>query len=280
MGTQMNISTETVTPAIAREWLTHNIDNRSPREASIESYAQDMLAGRWQLTGESIKFAEDGRLLDGQNRLMAVIKSGIPIETVVVRGLDPRSQIAMDGGIARTSGDALGFARQDGESKYLLGATSRNCLAWTMGWIKHSRQTIGAVSTSAIVEFVQTDPRIHQAVQLGSKYGRSGKARLTMPSPAPLGFFAWLATGRGATWEDVESFAADVSEARSDGAGDPRAAVIQRFMSAQTSRESLNTVSQTHIFSRGWNAYRAGEQLHRIQLTKGADPMPFCVPLP
>lgn len=57
-----------VTPELAAEWLNHNTRNREKRPKRIAAYARDMAAGRWRRSGEAIKFAPDGTLLDGQNR--------------------------------------------------------------------------------------------------------------------------------------------------------------------------------------------------------------------
>ncbi|TDC95402.1 hypothetical protein E1161_04230 [Saccharopolyspora aridisoli] len=55
---------ETVRPSTAREWLKHT-RNRNWRPDRIVRNAHDMRAGQWSMTGEPIKFAHTGRLLDG-----------------------------------------------------------------------------------------------------------------------------------------------------------------------------------------------------------------------
>ena len=65
-----------VTPELAAEWLTHNTHNRGLKPIAIKRFAEDMTTGDWQWNGESIRFAADGTLLDGQNRLHAIVDSG------------------------------------------------------------------------------------------------------------------------------------------------------------------------------------------------------------
>ena len=60
-----------ITPELAHEWLGFNTHNRNIRQRIVTAYAADMTGGDWQWNGESIKFAEDGTLLDGQHRLAA-----------------------------------------------------------------------------------------------------------------------------------------------------------------------------------------------------------------
>lgn len=65
-----------VTPSIAKEYLEANKSNRRVKTPLIAQYSNDMANGRWKEdTGELIKIAKSGRILDGQHRLLAVIKS-------------------------------------------------------------------------------------------------------------------------------------------------------------------------------------------------------------
>jgi hypothetical protein len=65
-----------------------------------------MKAGGWRLNGETIKFYEDGTLADGQNRLEAVIRSGVPIEMEVRYGI-PNDVTTFDIGSNRNMHDIL-----------------------------------------------------------------------------------------------------------------------------------------------------------------------------
>lgn len=94
---------ETITPEIAREYLSKN--SRNPRKtmnpAVIRKYADDIKAGLWQLNGEAIIFDEDGFLKNGQHRLCAVIQANKPMSTLVVRGV-AREITTWDGQYRRT----------------------------------------------------------------------------------------------------------------------------------------------------------------------------------
>jgi hypothetical protein len=96
-----------ITPSIARILLTKNIGNRNVSEDYINEYAGRISRGEWWLNGAAIKIAWNGRLLDGQTRLEAVIKAGLPITTMVTYGLHPESQMTMDMGKKRSQADVL-----------------------------------------------------------------------------------------------------------------------------------------------------------------------------
>lgn len=86
---------------------TYNAHNRPMKPGNIKLYAEDLKAGNWGLTGDTIKFGSDHRLKDGQNRLSAVVQSGVPMTTHVVFGIDPELFARMDIGKVRTGGDVF-----------------------------------------------------------------------------------------------------------------------------------------------------------------------------
>ena len=99
---------ESITPSIARAYLAQNIDNnRHLSDRIVAVYAQQMQKGEWKFNGDSIRFDEKGRLIDGQHRLSAIAKAGITIECIVVRGLSSDSVESIDMGRKRTVGDVL-----------------------------------------------------------------------------------------------------------------------------------------------------------------------------
>ena len=100
----MDIRQETITPDMARQYLMFNTENyRSLNKDRIVSYANDMKNGKWQFNGEGIKFDESGKLIDGQHRLHAIVRSGVPVQMLVIRGVENGINI-YDVGSARSMG--------------------------------------------------------------------------------------------------------------------------------------------------------------------------------
>lgn len=121
-----------ITPTLAAEWLKRNTQNRCKKERKQTQYAADMAAGRWRVDGSAIRFARDGRLLDGQNRLMAIIKAGVTVKSVVMAGIPDAAQHVMDTGAPRTLNDDL---RMSGETN------SVGCAAATGFLVRRERST-------------------------------------------------------------------------------------------------------------------------------------------
>ena len=92
-----------VTPNIAREWLKTNESNRTLRPQRVRQYANDMKAGKWNLTGQGITFGKNGNLLDGQHRLHAIILADTAVDMLVVT--DAEVCGTYDGNLVRSHSD-------------------------------------------------------------------------------------------------------------------------------------------------------------------------------
>ena len=102
----------TVTPDMARKMLEHNDGNRPKKKPVVARYAAVMLAGNWSLSPDGLIFGRDGRLLQGQHRLSAVIVADVPIDFVVWTNVDDNVFRVLDRGVIRTASDALGIDRK------------------------------------------------------------------------------------------------------------------------------------------------------------------------
>ncbi len=74
-GPKVAVSIVAVTPDTARRWLQRNGINRPLRDYRINLYASEMVAGRWTVDASAICFDSQDRLLNGQHRLHAVVRS-------------------------------------------------------------------------------------------------------------------------------------------------------------------------------------------------------------
>ena len=97
----------TITPDIAQAYLTKNVNNRNHSAMTVSTYARDMKAGRWMMTGDPIQFDTNGNLLNGQHRLMACVEADTPFDTVIVYGLPAELQAVIDTGKPRSLADKL-----------------------------------------------------------------------------------------------------------------------------------------------------------------------------
>jgi len=89
------------------KWISgeKSVNYRKLRRPRAQRMADDMARRAWDLNGESIKYNDDGLLVDGQHRLLASVLSGCSFWSAVVHGIKTHSNI--DTGSARTLANEL-----------------------------------------------------------------------------------------------------------------------------------------------------------------------------
>lgn len=115
-----------ITPEIAEEMLRNNPINRTIKSKRVNKYAREIQSGKWTATPTPISISPSGRLLDGQHRLLAVIKAGIPIKAPIA--YDVPEDTVFDRGAERDTGDALfmrGVIDKDVSSRRVISVIYR-----------------------------------------------------------------------------------------------------------------------------------------------------------
>jgi hypothetical protein len=122
-----------LTPTLAQILLDNNPNNRSISDLTVNTYISDIEKGLWRINGEGIIVSNCGRLIDGQHRCTAVIRSGVSIQTLIVFGPDYVSRTSVDMGRIRTPGD---FLEIHGASEHKTAAAVTSAL---LQFEKHGR---------------------------------------------------------------------------------------------------------------------------------------------
>lgn len=95
-----------ITPEEAKEILSKsNINNRNIRFRYVEWLAKLIVEGQWMVTHQGIAFDRNGRLVDGQHRLLAISKSGKNTPILVTTNLEEDSYNHIDIGRIRSRSD-------------------------------------------------------------------------------------------------------------------------------------------------------------------------------
>lgn len=154
MSNKPKVEIRDVTPEWAREILEKHdkrIEEGSFRQRprshkAVQTYATDMKAGNWGVTGQGISFDEDGNLLDGQHRLAAVVLAGVTVRMLIMWDVPTqvskhiRSQDVMDIGRKRMVAQQLAI---DGFTYYAEVATTARllCVVASGFWHRHPNST-------------------------------------------------------------------------------------------------------------------------------------------
>lgn len=164
-----------VGPELARKWLDRNMGNRPVSVATVVRYAEEMSKGRWKMTGDPVRFSTTGKLIDGQHRLHAVIKSGVTINVLVITDLQDSIFNVIDTGRGRGKADILSI-----EYGLPFETTKLLASAATIAYFyEHGAYSLkGALSHEDLAEHVRANPRLISSAQ----YVHDNVPRL---SPAP-----------------------------------------------------------------------------------------------
>ena len=248
-----------VTPAMAGAWLAANPHNRNPRRNVVAAYAADMSDGFWQFNGDTIRFATDGGLLDGQHRLAAIVEADAVEACIVVRGLPWTAQETVDGGARRKFGDVLKL-RGEVNAEH-LSAILRRITLWEMG----SRRTelniqpTNAQMSATLDKYGWVRDILHPARAVADASGLT---------PSVVGACWWLFSRIDT--EDCEHFMTQVRYGEGLKRRDPvyelRAAIDRTRSGPYGSRSPVYLMA---ITIKAWNAYREGRQVQTIAYRAG-----------
>jgi len=128
-----NFETVRINPEMASSMLANQRTNRAISRHTVNKYAREIQSGRWISSILSpIVVDEEGRLIDGQHRLQAIVKSAVEVDAIIVRS-DSRTVDLMCENRARTAADRLKIFDGFGEDTKVLVGVMRLCQARILG---------------------------------------------------------------------------------------------------------------------------------------------------
>lgn len=269
MARAPEITLETITPERALAMLELNSHNRRIRPEEVEYLAGCMERDEWVVNGETLKFLDSGALRDGQHRLSAVVMSGVPIETLVVRGLPEEAFDSVDTQRARRLSDAL---LVEGFERTIFLASALNQLhRFTGDGFTFGRAA--ALSPARALALLEEAPELQRSTMLASRVNHA-------VGFGPVGVLATLHF----LFSQVDVAAADeFFERLIDGVmlsgTDPVLHLRNRFNKeyAKPRRNRIKAPEVAHLTIVAFNHRRAGTEIHKLR-ARFSDPFPVILP--
>lgn len=259
-----------VTPELAAQFLDLNDHNRNLRWDEIDAAARDIENDAYDLNGETGKFDRNGKMLDGQHRMNAIVKAKKPVEMFLVFGLEPEVQDTVDTGLKRTIGDQLTLAGN--YNGVVLGSLAR----WAIQWQNGTRAKGAAIKPThrEIKGFIKENPIIRDAVE----FAISARRDYRSIQVSVWGMSWWLFTGtQGST--EAEEFLNNVIKGADIGTGHPAYELRERIRRAVEAQQRLNRFEQIALMITAWNAWQDRRHVTTIRLpTGGLTPKNFPEP--
>lgn len=173
----LSINVELITPDMAQGWLERGGINRKPSERAIMKLVYAIQQGEWDLTGETIKLDREGRIRDGQHRLNAIIRAGVGVPCIVVRGISESAFDKIDTGKSRSMADVLSIHGH--VSSTALATAARGLLiieSYGRYEVGRTRLGISPVPSNAQgAAYVDAHPELHDAVRLADTVRKEGR---------------------------------------------------------------------------------------------------------
>lgn len=264
-----NIEVAEVTPELAHEWLGFNTHNRHLRQRVVLAYAADMTEGNWRWNGESVKFAEDGTLLDGQHRLAAIAESGVTMRMLIVRGLPDHAQETLDAGAKRKFYDVLKLRGEPAATT--LAALARRVTLWEAGFRSTGSGTY-APTNAQLLQTLEKYPALRQIAL------EANRIALHCGLPASIiGLGWWLFSALDE--DDAAFFFGRLADGQNLLRGDPVYELRRTVEQSRGVRGERSEKYLTAIMIKSWNAYRDGSKVGLLRYRPGgANPEKFPEP--
>jgi hypothetical protein len=237
-----------------------NQGNRPPKPNKVQQFAADIANDRWGVTGDTLKFAPDGRLLDGQNRLAASVRANKSFKTHVVFGIDPALFGRMDIGKPRNAADVLHIAG------YKYASTLASALRWAylLDTDPYNRETL---RPEFVLELARDRyPDIEECIKYGRDINRqfahpAGQAAALMykfrksdPAKAKEFLQAWLRGERNGKSQIIDIMQAQLHSTKANNNG------------------RIHELTRAAVIIKAWNIFKAGHKgtLQQIQAAMSA----------
>jgi hypothetical protein len=268
---------EAITPAMAQEYMRENAAGRSLNKNAVSMYARDMAAGRWRLTHQGIALDENGVLIDGQHRMAAIMRAGVPVTIWVTKGVARESFGVFDIGRGRSMADRFSIEGiAEGKHATQLAAVTRRATLWVSGtpWTRKFTPT-----RDEVAETFKAHPELADAAAFAHRW----PARRTL-APALAGFCWWLFST--VDKEDAEYFMQALRTGEKLEKGDPILALRERLLGERAGRERASYAAgyqrQEVVLALAiiaWNHFRKRSRITKLQLPSSMSDESFPQPI-
>lgn len=264
----------TITPETASRLLEQNTGNRKVSKANYNLVTEAMAKGEWELNGEAIKIATDGRILDGQHRLMAAANNDLSFQTLIVYGLRGETQDTMDTGKSRSATDVLSINGYQ---------NAQTLAAVTTGIIRDERWGLKMATSrsySCPVTPKQVLARVEQEPSLGELVQFCLKLRSKVPISAKNAGVLFYRFSK-IDVEDAEFFFDKLASGENLERGNPILTLRELLFNLATNQKGITDQSYiSAVTIKAWNKFRAGTPCFVLRYSPGgAKPESFPEPI-
>jgi len=182
------INSRVITKKEAVKFLEKNDKNRKLSRHVVSNYASMINRGEWQLSIDPIAFDTNGRLINGQHRLSALIKSEAEeLPFYVALNQDPSLFSVLDAGKKRGGGDVLSI--QGFKNPTILASAAKFLTLYDQGVEDEDINKTRNISNSQVASALDINPDLSYSVDFVMSVRRKHKF---MVEPSFVGFLHYV----------------------------------------------------------------------------------------
>jgi len=256
----MKISEKLITPLLAEHYLTKNTTNRRVTQTNVDYLTDQMRKGLYkENTGETIKFSRSGKLIDGQHRLLAIVKSGKSFKFTIAEDLEDNVFHVLDTGKTRNAGDILSIE----------GYKYANVIA---GAIKFILQIEEGMTTKVgqkkypnevVVNYLKNNPDIED---ICSNAQHSIYNNFRVLSPSTIAGLYKLMLSKGHSDEIVSNFFEKYSTGLGIGPTSPIYLLRSRFIQDSINKSKIKPMDKVALLIHTFNLYVKGRVVSCLKI--------------
>jgi len=178
-----------LTPEMATQYLEYNTHNRPLNEQHVKRIAAQIIAGKWRFNGDTIKFSVKKDVLDGQHRLWAIVEANVPVETLIVEGIEADAFATIDTLRKARSGSDILALKGAGRHRSYMSAAFQWLIRWQRGTIESYRSPQNRIENSDIELMYDNNPGVERAIERVSRLRG-------LANPSIVGFFYYILANR------------------------------------------------------------------------------------
>ncbi len=262
--------------------------NRKFSPMVVNTYAVDMLAGRWRTTHQGMAFKgflKDGTAVfgDGGQRARAVVQAAtvgaqgadrfydpdprITIKFMVSEGLTDDDIKALDSGKRRLPGEVL--AMEGYVNTSLLAAVLNGCILYeTVPWSRENWSK-AKISSQQRQDYLDANPRVEEALAHGTRVNN-----VMNVSAAAIGWFQAIKSGQEE--KTINEFMDLLFTGAGIDKGNPIHTLREMFLKARKSKHRYERNEQLALFIRAYMKWVAGQESYLLVFkTRGDSPDKF-----
>ncbi len=255
---EMKVQQRLISPDIAKTMLSSNKDNRKLSKATVNHYSREMTLGNWQLTPHGISFDIDGKLIDGQHRLTAIVVSGTSQMFMVFSNVPKSTFKVLDTGKKRNAGDMLSILNVKNSTN--VSATINKYMALANG---NSGPAIKVSNTIVLDVYNKNAATIDEIVS--SSYVMYRKLKLLNLSEI-ASMIMYLHLDKGHSMGIISSFFEQLITGK-DVSNSTIEILREKLINNAVSATKYTHKVKLNLIKRTWNAYVKNESLKRLNTT-------------